>query len=107
MGCVVQKDLPADLLDLPGPEQPLVHEELADGALQPALPPDDGEQLKVGEEAFADRVLAEQVAVLRIPVPAQRRARGRVGTPGLQEREMPVRSHRPRHPREVRLLVLS
>ena len=58
------------------------------------------------DQVVADRVLAEQVAVLRIPVPAQRRARGRVGTPGLQEREMPVRSHRPRHSREVRLLVL-
>ena len=58
------------------------------------------------DQVVADRELAEQVAVLRIPVPAQRRARRRVGTPGLQQREMPVRFHRPRHPREVRLLVL-
>ena len=58
------------------------------------------------DQVVAYRELAEQVAVLRIPVPAQRRARRRVGTPGLQQREMPVRFHRPRHPREVRLLVL-
>jgi hypothetical protein len=58
------------------------------------------------DQVVADRVLAEQVAVPGIPVPAQRRAPRRVGTPGLQQREMPVRPHRPRHPREVRLLVL-